>query len=238
MSAPQAAARAGNARLPGEHAEVHEAVVAEALTVPPFIQRAAGKGKITITPDGLSLITSLAALGGGQALIASHLGIHQRTFQRLLGGVDPCEPRLAFEKGRAHFEIELATVLLAQPHGGPEEGAAGRKGRLSRAGGRAARPDDTLTPQQAREIRLQLGLSQKEMALALGLGTEIGVSRYERGLTQMKGPILVIYRLLAARIVTTEQIYRALGLENDGRYRANKRRLGQAARQRRAALPS
>jgi transcriptional regulator with XRE-family HTH domain len=65
-----------------------------------------------------------------------------------------------------------------------------------------------ITAEQARDIRRQLGLSQKEMSLLLGLGAEKStVSRYERAEINIRGAASVVYQLLATNTVTPKQIW-------------------------------
>ncbi len=87
-----------------------------------------------------------------------------------------------------------------------------------------------ITAEQARDIRRQLGLSQKEMSLLLGFGTETVVLRYECAETIIRGPASVVYRLLATNTVTPEQIWQITGVLEDVRLRPTKQRYGREAR--------
>ncbi|SRR6266404_176648 len=87
-----------------------------------------------------------------------------------------------------------------------------------------------ITAEQARDIRRQLGLSQKEMSLLLGFGTETVVSRYERAETIIRGPASVVYQLLATNTVTPKQIWQIIGVLEDVRLRPTKQRYGREAR--------
>lgn len=55
-----------------------------------------------------------------------------------------------------------------------------------------------MTPADLRAIRVDLGLSQADMARALGLGKNGGrtVRRYEAGQTVPSGPVLKLYKAL------------------------------------------
>ena len=72
-----------------------------------------------------------------------------------------------------------------------------------------------ITAEEARDIRRQLGLSQKEMSLLLGFGTETTVSRYERAETIIRGAASVVYQLLATNTVTPKQIWQIIGVLED-----------------------
>jgi DNA-binding transcriptional regulator YiaG len=51
--------------------------------------------------------------------------------------------------------------------------------------------------QEIKKLRLLLGMSQKELADALGYASEAAVSRFESGARQPKGPALKALRRLA-----------------------------------------
>ena len=61
-----------------------------------------------------------------------------------------------------------------------------------------------MTPTEFKNIRATLGLSQSELATALGLSDAGTVSKYERGIINMSGPIKMlmhIYRIMGSRFV-------------------------------------
>src|SRR5437016_14506084 len=87
-----------------------------------------------------------------------------------------------------------------------------------------------ITAEEARDIRRQLGLSQKEMSLLLGFGTETVVSRYERSETIIRGPASVVYQLLATNTVTPKRIWQIIGVLDHVRLRPTKQRYGREAR--------
>jgi transcriptional regulator with XRE-family HTH domain len=94
-----------------------------------------------------------------------------------------------------------------------------------------------ITAEQARAIRCELGLSQKEMSLALGVGEDM-VRRYERGRCHVSGAIAVVYQLLATNSVTPERIWRVMGVLEECRLRPTKQSYSPEARKRKlAALP-
>jgi hypothetical protein len=72
-----------------------------------------------VTPAGLALVESIARQGGSQPLCASSLGISLSSFKRIIGECDGNnETRLAFERGRAELEFEVATLLLEHGRAG------------------------------------------------------------------------------------------------------------------------
>jgi hypothetical protein len=88
------------------------------LPAGPFIERvpgAQGEPRVEITAAGLSLVEATARAGGSQALCASKLSIGLSTFKRIINEDDGNNAtRLAFEKGKAELEFEVATLLLKQ----------------------------------------------------------------------------------------------------------------------------
>ena len=99
-----------------------KAKLALPVAVGPFIERFParyGEPKAEVTPAGLKLVESIARQGGSQPLCASSLGISLTTFKRIIGEDDGNNPtRLAFEKGRAELEFEVATLLLEHGRAG------------------------------------------------------------------------------------------------------------------------
>lgn len=72
-------------------------------------------GKVVgVTPSGLRLVELLATAGGSKNYIAAKLGIPQATFKKLMGAANAeTDVRLAFEKGHALHEHDVARRLLA-----------------------------------------------------------------------------------------------------------------------------
>jgi hypothetical protein len=69
--------------------------------------------KIVITAAGLMLVEAISRQGGAQPLCASSLGITLSAFKKVVGendGNNSC--RLAYERGKAELEFEVATLLL------------------------------------------------------------------------------------------------------------------------------
>jgi hypothetical protein len=72
-----------------------------------------------VTPAGLQLIEVIAANGGGQPAIAAKLGMPKATFLKRCNVNDgDNECRLAFERGKAALDFEMATLLLNQAREG------------------------------------------------------------------------------------------------------------------------
>jgi hypothetical protein len=88
------------------------------LPAGPFIERVPGlqgEPRVEITAAGLAVVEATARAGGSQALCASSLGIALSTFKRVINESDGNNAvRLAFEKGKAELEFEVATLLLKQ----------------------------------------------------------------------------------------------------------------------------
>jgi hypothetical protein len=86
--------------------------------VGPLIERVPGtpgEPRVEVTPAGLSLVEATARAGGSQALCAAKLAISLSTFKRIINEDDGNNAvRLAFEKGKAELEFEVATLLLRQ----------------------------------------------------------------------------------------------------------------------------
>lgn len=70
-----------------------------------------GPPRIIITDDGLHLIEALAADGAPQTKIAADLGVGLSKFKKLLAEEESAE-RMAWERGRAELEHEIAGLLL------------------------------------------------------------------------------------------------------------------------------
>lgn len=57
---------------------------------------------------------------------------------------------------------------------------------------------ETMTPEQIKSIRKQLGWSVEKIALFMNMG-ENAVRKWECGLRAVRGPAIVLYRQLAKR---------------------------------------
>ena len=75
-----------------------------------LIERGAAKGAVALTAEGLALVESVARDGGSQALVASRLGVALSTFKKVMERDESV--RLAYERGHAELEHEVATLLL------------------------------------------------------------------------------------------------------------------------------
>src|SRR5450755_2711978 len=87
-----------------------------ALPAGPWIVRLSGQHgepRVDVTPSGLALVEAVARQGGSQAKCAAELGIGLSTFKRIIAEEDGNnETRLAFERGKAGLEFEVANLLL------------------------------------------------------------------------------------------------------------------------------
>lgn len=59
---------------------------------------------------------------------------------------------------------------------------------------------------EARRTRMDLGLTQTDMA-SVTAQTPQTISRLDRGVRKLRGPALIVYRLLDQRIVTPQQVF-------------------------------
>lgn len=53
-----------------------------------------------------------------------------------------------------------------------------------------------MKPEQIKQLRTKLGLTQEDFAIRIGLDTRASVSRLESGVRKPKGPLLELLRLM------------------------------------------
>jgi hypothetical protein len=98
------------------------AVIALPAVVGPLVTRESsrhGEPTVAVTASGLSLVEAVARQGGSQAKCAAELGVALSTFKRIIAEDDGNnETRLAFERGKAGLEFEVANLLLEHGRAG------------------------------------------------------------------------------------------------------------------------